>query len=106
MDPSWHHNYASLGWFNLTATDHKPHYPSNKPELVPLISALHAIAHHAGDRAAWFADPAAFADRFALSPKQRAALIRLDVREIVAMGAHPLVPFLAQLQMQRLRPQK
>jgi hypothetical protein len=22
------------------------------------------------------------------------------------MGAHPLVPFLAQLQMQRLRPQK
>jgi hypothetical protein len=24
----------------------------------------------------------------------------------VKMGAHPLVPFLAQLQMQRLRPQK
>jgi hypothetical protein len=25
---------------------------------------------------------------------------------IVKMGAHPLVPFLAQLQIQRLRPQR
>jgi len=32
------------------------------------------------------------------------ALIKLDMPSIVKMGAHPLVPFLAQLQMQRLRP--
>jgi 2,3-dihydroxyphenylpropionate 1,2-dioxygenase len=70
---------------------------------VQLITALHAIAHQADDRAAWFADPAAFADRFTLSPGQRAALIKLDVREIVAMGAHPLVPFLANMQIERLR---
>jgi 2,3-dihydroxyphenylpropionate 1,2-dioxygenase len=103
MDPSWHHNYASLGWFDLKTTDHKPHYPSTKPELVPLITALHAIAHQQDERAAWYADPAAFADRFALSPEQRAALIKLDVPEIVAMGAHPLVPFLANMQIERLR---
>jgi hypothetical protein len=32
------------------------------------------------------------------------ALIKLDMPSIVKMGTHPLVPFLAQLQIQRLRP--
>ena len=41
----------------------------------------------------------------ALPPEQREALIKLDMPAIVKMGAHPLVPFLAQLQLQRLRPQ-
>ena len=40
---------------------------------------------------------------FQLPPEQREALIRLDMPSIVKMGAHPLVPFLAQLQIQRLR---
>jgi 2,3-dihydroxyphenylpropionate 1,2-dioxygenase len=52
------------------------------------------------------ADAAAFADRFTLPPDQREALIKLDMPSIVKMGAHPLVPFLAQLQIQRLRPQR
>lgn len=103
MDPSWHHNYASLGWFDLKETDHKPHYPATKPELVQLITALHALAHKQEDRTAWFADAAAFADRFTLTPDQRTALIALDVPKIVAMGAHPLVPFLANMQIERLR---
>jgi hypothetical protein len=34
------------------------------------------------------------------------ALIKLDMPAIVKTGAHPLVPFLPQLQMQRLRPQR
>jgi 2,3-dihydroxyphenylpropionate 1,2-dioxygenase len=42
----------------------------------------------------------------ALPPDHREALIKLDVPSIVKMGGHPLVPFLAQLQMQRLRPQR
>jgi 2,3-dihydroxyphenylpropionate 1,2-dioxygenase len=52
------------------------------------------------------ADAAAFADRFTLPPNQREALIKLDMPSIVKMGAHPLVPFLAQLQVQRLRPRQ
>lgn len=40
--------------------------------------------------------------RFTLPPDQHEALIKLDVPSIVKMAAHPLVPFLAQ--MQRLRP--
>jgi 2,3-dihydroxyphenylpropionate 1,2-dioxygenase len=104
MDPSWHHNYASLGWTGGDGEGaHAAHYPAIKPELVELTSALHAIAHDAGERAAYLADAGAYADRFSLPPDQRAALIALDLAAIVKMGAHPLVPFLAQLQMARVR---
>ena len=71
-----------------------------------LTTALHGLAHDAGMRTQYMADAAAFADKFQLPPDQREALIKLDMPSIVKMGAHPLVPFLAQLQMQRLRPQK
>jgi len=37
-------------------------------------------------------------------PTSAGALIKLDMPSIVKMGAHPLVPFLGQLQIQRLRP--
>jgi 2,3-dihydroxyphenylpropionate 1,2-dioxygenase len=106
FDPSWHHNYASLAWTGGGAEDHAAHYPSIKPELVDLTAALHALAHDAGMRAQYMADAPAYADKFGLPPEQREALIKLDLASIVKMGAHPLVPFLAQLQIQRLRPQR
>jgi 2,3-dihydroxyphenylpropionate 1,2-dioxygenase len=102
LDPSWHHNYASLAWTGGSPEeDHAAHYPAIKPELVELTSALHGLAHDAGMRAAFLKDAGAFADRFRLPPDQREALIKLDLPAMVKMGAHPLVPFLAQLQMQR-----
>src|SRR5262249_22903034 len=104
MDPSWHHNYASLGWTGAQAqAQHAAHYPSIKPELVELTSALHGLAHDAELRAQFLADAPAFADRFQLPPEQRDALIKLDLPKMVQMGAHPLAPFLAQLQIERLR---
>lgn len=103
MDPSWHHNYASLGWFGGEGQGGSPHYPSVKPELVQLTAALHALAHDGTARAAYIADAAAYADRFTLAPEQRRALIALDLPAIVAMGTHPLVPFLANMQVQRQR---
>src|SRR6202165_3118229 len=102
MDPSWHHNYASLGWINGGSQSHGAHYPSIKPELVELTAALHSLAHDADLRAQYIANAPAFADKYQLSPDQREALIKLDLPSIVKMGAHPLVPFLAQLQVQRL----
>jgi 2,3-dihydroxyphenylpropionate 1,2-dioxygenase len=105
MNPSWHHNYASLAWTGgHDEADRAAHYPSIKPELVELTSALHGLAHDAELRAQYIADAPAFADKFQLPPDQREALIKLDLASIVKMGAHPLVPFLAQLQIQRLRP--
>jgi 2,3-dihydroxyphenylpropionate 1,2-dioxygenase len=104
MDPSWHHNYASVGWFGVEARDEKtPHYPSVRPELVELTAALHGLAHDEEKRGAFVADAAAYAATFRLAPAQRAALVALDVPAIVAMGVHPLVPFLANMQVQRLR---
>ena len=54
-------------------------------------------------REQYIKDASAFADRFHLPPDQREALIKLDMPSIVKMGAHPLVPFLAQLQMKQAR---
>ena len=107
MDPSWHHNYASLGWFTAPSAEEKtPHYPSIKPELVELTAALHALAHEQEKRLQYIADPAAYAEKFGLAGKQREALVALDMPAIVGMGVHPLVPFLANMQVQRLRADK
>jgi 2,3-dihydroxyphenylpropionate 1,2-dioxygenase len=101
MDASWHHNYASLGWWSGPPAPSELHYPSIKPELVELIDALHGIAHEAERRAEYLADRAAYAERFRLTPNQRAALVALDHKAIVAMGTHPLLPFLARMQVDR-----
>jgi 2,3-dihydroxyphenylpropionate 1,2-dioxygenase len=103
MDPSWHHNYASLAWYGGDAKAHTAHYPSIKPELVELTSALHGLAHEEDKRAQFVKDAPGYADKFKLSPEQREALIKMDMPTIVNMGTHPLVPFLANMQIQRLR---
>jgi 2,3-dihydroxyphenylpropionate 1,2-dioxygenase len=103
MEPSWHHNYASLGWFGAQPPDPEPHYPSIKPELVELTAALHGLAHDEEMRGQYLADAAAYADRFRLTPEQRAALLALDASAIVGLGAHPLVAFLANMQVERRR---
>jgi 2,3-dihydroxyphenylpropionate 1,2-dioxygenase len=103
MDPSWHHNYASLAWYSAQPYSHSAHYPSIKPELVELTSALHALAHEPESRAQYVQDATAYASKFKLPDGQRQALIEMDVPAIVKMGAHPLVPFLANMQIQRLR---
>jgi 2,3-dihydroxyphenylpropionate 1,2-dioxygenase len=77
------------------------HYPAIKPELVGLIDALHGIAHEAERRAEYLTDRTAYADRFRLTAEQRAALVALDHKAIVAMGTHPLLPFLARMQVDR-----
>jgi 2,3-dihydroxyphenylpropionate 1,2-dioxygenase len=70
---------------------------------VELTSALHGLAHDAELRAQFMADAPSFADKFQLPPDQREALVKLDLPTIVKMGTHPLVPFLANMQVERLR---
>jgi 2,3-dihydroxyphenylpropionate 1,2-dioxygenase len=101
LDPSWHHNYASLGFFEAPPGEAALHYPAIKPELVGLIDALHGLAHEAERRVEFFADRTAYADRFRLTGEQRAALLALDQEAIVALGTHPLLPFLARMQVER-----
>ena len=101
MDPSWHHDYASLAWIDSATEQHEAHYPSIRPELVQLTNALHGLAHDQGKRDAYLRNAAGYADQFALPADQRSALINLDVPAIVAMGTHPLLPFLARMQADR-----
>jgi 2,3-dihydroxyphenylpropionate 1,2-dioxygenase len=101
MSPSWHHNYASLGWWGGPPAPAALHYPSIKPELVGLIEALHGLAHDTDRRASYLADRVAYAERFGLTAEQHAALVALDNNAIVAMGTHPLLPFLARMQVDR-----
>ena len=68
-----------------------------------LTSALHGLAHDAHQRREYLADPAAYANRFRLTPPQTAALLGLDTPALVAMGVHPLVAFLADMQVERQR---
>lgn len=103
MNPSWHHNYASLGWWTPPADAVTPHYPNIRPELVQITSALHAIAHDESARQAYHANPDAYADRYQLTGEQRFALIKMDFPAFVAMGAHPLTPFLANMHVERMR---
>ena len=103
LEPSWHHNYASLGWYGPPKGRAELHYPSIKPELVELTVALHGLAHDEASRASFLADAAGYADRFHLTALQREALITLDTRAIVEMGTHPLVPFLANMQIEHQR---
>ncbi len=103
LEPSWHHTYASLGWYEPKSADREIHYPTIKPELVELTTALHALAHNADKRTEYLGNPAAFADGYNLPPEQKKLLAELDVPAMVAAGVHPLVPFLANMHIQRLR---
>lgn len=104
MNPSWHHNYASLAWWTPHREDeHKPHYPSIAPVLVNLTNALHEIANDAQARSRYLANPAAFAAAAGITGKQAQALIAMDMKALAAMGVHPLVPFLANMHIERAR---
>jgi 2,3-dihydroxyphenylpropionate 1,2-dioxygenase len=88
MDPSWHHNYASLGWYSAQTSATAAHY---------------ALAHEPDSRTQFVKDAPAYADKYRLSSEQRQALIALDLPTLTKMGTHPLVPFLANMQIQRIR---
>ncbi len=102
MDPSWHHNYASLGWWSPPpAQSARPHYPSIDPALVPVTAALHALAYDAAARARFQQDADGFLAAHGVAGEQAQWLHSLDVPAIVRAGVHPLVPFLAQMQLGR-----
>lgn len=105
LNPSWHHNYASLGWWSTPQQGVKPHYPQVAPELASLTGALFQMANDRAARDAWFADPAAYADRHHVSGRQRELLISFDAPAIVALGIHPLLLFLVRMHVERERGQ-
>jgi 2,3-dihydroxyphenylpropionate 1,2-dioxygenase len=104
LDPSWHHNYATLAWWTEPAKDaFVPHYPPVDPARVAISQALYDLANREDVRARFLADPAAYVARLELTDEERRALVRLDDKEINALGVHPFLPFMARFQIERER---
>jgi 2,3-dihydroxyphenylpropionate 1,2-dioxygenase len=102
LEPSWHHNYATLAWWGeATAADFAPHYPPVDPARVALSAALHALATDAEARARYRADPAAYADAHGLAAEERRALLEMSEPAFRPLGIHPFLPFMARLQLER-----
>ncbi len=103
LNPSWHHNYASLGFWRPVTPQAAPHYPATRPELVTLTAALHALANDAEARIAFARDATGFVKSKGLDGAHAALLAASDFKAITALGVHPLVPFLARMQIERER---
>jgi 2,3-dihydroxyphenylpropionate 1,2-dioxygenase len=103
FEPSWHHTYATLAWFGAgEPAAAAPHYPHIRPERVALTAALHQLANDAAARERFLADPAGYGAALGLAADEQAALGALDQPAFLRLGVHPLVPFLARLQLERL----
>jgi 2,3-dihydroxyphenylpropionate 1,2-dioxygenase len=103
FNPSWHHNYCSVGFWSPARAGAVPHYPPTNPDLVALTRALHALAYDESAREAYRRDTAGFAMASALSAEHAKLLQAGDFRAIIALGVHPLVAFLARMQLERTR---
>lgn len=107
LNPSWHHNYASIGWYTPASSDaDMPHYPQIAPDLQALTSALFNMANDKASRDAHLADPQAYADKYHLEGKHRRLLVDFDAPGIVAAGVHPLLIFLVRMNVERERGKK
>jgi 2,3-dihydroxyphenylpropionate 1,2-dioxygenase len=107
LEPSWHHVYAIAAWTSgLEPEPEALHYPVTDPRLLALYEALYELRMQDTARQAWLDDAAAYADRWALAPAERAALIALDEPALRALGVHPLLGFLARLQVDLIRRQR
>lgn len=105
LDPSWHHNYASLGFFSPAPVGPDPHYPTINPDLVGVTGALHGLAYDTRAQTRYLADPHTYATEHGLDGALYDALVSLDMPAFHKLGVHPLVAFLANMQIRRLSEQ-
>lgn len=104
LDPSWHHNYATLAWWSQSEQEaYKPHYPAVAPERIELTSALHQLANDTETRQKYLAAPLSYANTLNLSPEERDALVDMDEARMMALGVHAFLPFMARMQLERER---
>jgi 2,3-dihydroxyphenylpropionate 1,2-dioxygenase len=104
FEPSWHHTYAMVAWHEPVRPRIDPlHYPPIHAERVRLTTALYRLANDDAERALYLKDPRAYAAAAALAPDEERALAALDQHEMLQLGIHPLVFFLANMQIDHER---
>ncbi len=102
LDPSWHHNYATLAWWSEPdEAAYEPHYPAVAPERVELTAALHRLANNEEERRRYLADRGAYAAALDLADEERAALVNMNQDEMLGLGIHPFLPFMTNLHLDR-----
>lgn len=107
FDPSWHHTYATVAWHTPPQPRRDPlHYPAIHAERLKLTQALYTLANDEAERTKYLKDTGAYAAVLGLKPDEQKALSSLDQGQLLALGIHPLVFFLANLQIERQRGQK
>jgi 2,3-dihydroxyphenylpropionate 1,2-dioxygenase len=104
FEPSWHHTYAMLAWHEAPQARTDPlHYPPIHPERVRLTATLYRLANDAAERQRYVRDPRAYAAAAGLALDEERALAALDQGQMLAVGIHPLVFFLAHMQIEHDR---
>ncbi len=104
FEPSWHHTYAMLSFAAARPERAEPlHYPPIHAARLPLTAALHRLANDDAARADYLRDPAAYAKSAGLAPDEERALAALDQTGMLKLGIHPLVFFLARMQIEHER---
>ncbi|HUZ74092.1 MAG TPA: hypothetical protein VMU87_14010 [Stellaceae bacterium] len=104
FEPSWHHTYATMA-FDAPPAERpdRLHYPPIHPERVRLTQMLHRLANDEAERRRYLDDPAGYAAASGLAGDEQAALASLDQSRLLALGIHPLVLFLANMQVDHTR---
>jgi len=101
LDPSWHHDYATLAWWTQAAEKPAaPHYPAIAPERLALTEVLHRLANDATEREKYLLNPKDYVASCNLSVKECQALAKIDEKRMAALGVHPFLPFMARLQLE------
>ncbi|MGH7088422.1 MAG: hypothetical protein ACREFQ_05935, partial [Stellaceae bacterium] len=104
FEPSWHHTYAMLAWHEPLQARRDPlHYPPIHAARVRLTTALYRLANDPAERAQFAADRKSYVARLELEPAEEKALAALDQGELLGLGIHPLVYFLANMQIEHDR---
>ncbi len=99
-ETSWHHDYAVLGWTtDEPRTPAHLHYPPLDANRLEVSRALFSLRTEHAARLAFLDDADKFAAAYDLQPDERDGLVALDVPDLSAMGVHPLLAFLAWLQI-------
>ena len=100
LEPSWHHNYAIFAWTAAQeAGDGELHYPPFRADRVELSRALYELRTDGGARRAFLADRDGFAHSFDLDEQEKLAFVDLDEELLRKLGVHPLLSFLARLEV-------
>jgi 2,3-dihydroxyphenylpropionate 1,2-dioxygenase len=107
FEPSWHHTYAMLAFSDAAQERTEPlHYPPIHAERLPLTTALYRLANDGDERTRFLRDPAGYAKSASLAPDEERALAALDQTGMLALGIHPLVFFLARMQIEHQRSER